>query len=178
MSWRLRGKATSQRMQDVLSSCAKVLSMKEYEKVCLKLKGEMPCPQFLPKYVRRAIEQPPGASANFDKGRLPAAFWARLLPYQQAGIESIVGLFGGRVLLGDEMGLGKTLQAIAVALYYNLFPMLVVCPSYLRLNWKKEIEKWTEIPAEDITVVLKALTARNPANPAIFQEFSLFIQSR
>ena len=43
---------------------------------------------------------------------------------------------GGRVLIADDMGLGKTLQAIAVMSYYRSdWPLLVVCPSSVRLTW-------------------------------------------
>jgi SWI/SNF-related matrix-associated actin-dependent regulator 1 of chromatin subfamily A len=46
------------------------------------------------------------------------------------------------------MGLGKTIQAIGV---YNFMlaeagrplPMLVICPASLRLNWAREIQKWS-----------------------------------
>lgn len=43
-------------------------------------------------------------------------------------------------IIGDEMGLGKSLQGIALALITDS-KTLVVCPSYLKYNWKKEIEK-------------------------------------
>ena len=43
---------------------------------------------------------------------------------------------GGRVLIADDMGLGKTLQAIAVMDYYRSdWPLLVICPSSVRLAW-------------------------------------------
>ena len=43
---------------------------------------------------------------------------------------------GGRALIADDMGLGKTLQAIAVMSYYRTdWPLLVVCPSSVRLTW-------------------------------------------
>jgi hypothetical protein len=39
--------------------------------------------------------------------------------------------------------LGKTIQAIAVASYYAAdWPLLVVCPSSLRLTWKNELLRW------------------------------------
>ena len=47
------------------------------------------------------------------------------------------------MLIGDEMGLGKTIQAIAAAsFYFSEWPLLVLCPSSLRYNWKSEIAKW------------------------------------
>ena len=43
---------------------------------------------------------------------------------------------GGRAMIADDMGLGKTLQAIAVMSYYcSDWPLLVVCPSSLRIAW-------------------------------------------
>ena len=48
------------------------------------------------------------------------------------------------VMIGDSMGLGKTLQALAVAFEqitnYGK-KVLVICPSYLKNNWNKEIYK-------------------------------------
>ena len=50
-------------------------------------------------------------------------------------------------LVADEMGLGKTIQAIGVI---NSDPticrVLVICPASLRLNWKRELEKWLVRP--------------------------------
>ena len=53
------------------------------------------------------------------------------------------------IMIGDEMGLGKTIQAISIALHYNLFPVLVVCLSSLKYNWKKEFEAFSE---EDLNI--------------------------
>lgn len=51
------------------------------------------------------------------------------------------------VLIGDEMGLGKTIQAIGII---NCTPeakrILIVCPASLKLNWKRELEKWLVRP--------------------------------
>lgn len=63
------------------------------------------------------------------------------LPFQKAGIE--FSLQNTNTLIGDEMGLGKTIQAIGVI---NADPsikkVLVICPSFLKRNWAKEIKKW------------------------------------
>ncbi len=48
----------------------------------------------------------------------------------------------GIAILGDQPGVGKTLAAIAYATKHKL-KTLVVCPSSLKLNWKKEIRDFT-----------------------------------
>lgn len=72
---------------------------------------------------------------------LPVPEGLGYLDYQKAGIHFSKDK---NTLIADEMGLGKTIQAIGVL---NLHPeyenILVICPASLRLNWKREIEKWT-----------------------------------
>jgi SWI/SNF-related matrix-associated actin-dependent regulator of chromatin subfamily A-like protein 1 len=46
---------------------------------------------------------------------------------------------GGCGLLADEQGTGKTVQVIAYAHKNHMFPMLVLCPNTLKLNWRNEI---------------------------------------
>lgn len=73
------------------------------------------------------------------------------LGYQKAGIK--FALDRPAVLFGDEMGLGKTMQAIGVL---NASPaarrVLVICPASLKLNWARELRKWSVVEL-DITVV-------------------------
>eukprot|EP00913_Durusdinium_trenchii_P019767 g18582.t1 len=70
----------------------------------------------------------------------------KVLPYQTLGQTLGVDFAlkrGGRVLLGDEMGLGKTAQALTLAAQFPKdFPLLVVCPSSLRGNWREEAARW------------------------------------
>jgi len=48
------------------------------------------------------------------------------------------------------MGVGKTIQAISIAyLYRRDWPLLVICPSSLRLNWRDEILNWAKEVRED-----------------------------
>jgi SNF2 family DNA or RNA helicase len=60
----------------------------------------------------------------------------------------------GRILLADEMGLGKTIQAIAAieifARFLNVKKVLIICPTSLKYQWKREIEKFT---TRDATIV-------------------------
>lgn len=52
------------------------------------------------------------------------------------------------VLLGDEMGLGKTLSAISV----SEGNVLVVCPAFLKYNWKAEFLKFTTLKESEIAI--------------------------
>jgi len=49
---------------------------------------------------------------------------------------------GGNCLLGDQPGVGKTLSAISYAVK-NKLKTLVVCPASLKLNWRNEIQRFT-----------------------------------
>lgn len=76
-----------------------------------------------------------------------------LYPYQVAGLEYAIAK-EGRVLLGDDMGLGKTAQGIAIAKHYEKdYPVIVLAPSSLLFNWKKEIMNWIDIDEKDVTVL-------------------------
>lgn len=61
-----------------------------------------------------------------------------LRPYQERGIA--YGLDKKRFINGDDMGLGKTAQAIATVIAEGKFPVLVICPSAVKENWKRAIE--------------------------------------
>lgn len=64
-----------------------------------------------------------------------------LLPYQRAGVA--YASRAQRTFIADEMGLGKTIQAIAtVENVRDSYPVVVVCPPSLILNWASEYNKW------------------------------------
>jgi hypothetical protein len=54
-------------------------------------------------------------------------------------------------LLADEPGLGKTAQALLAAEAANAYPLLVVVPSVVKINWAREAALWT--PNRSATVV-------------------------
>jgi SNF2 family DNA or RNA helicase len=68
----------------------------------------------------------------------------RLRPYQVEGavwlLQRARGGLGG--LIADEMGLGKTVQALAMIEALGEGTALVVCPSSLVWNWKREAENF------------------------------------
>lgn len=63
-----------------------------------------------------------------------------LKPFQKAGVE--YGVEKKKVMIADEMGLGKTVESLAIVQQLKAYPLLVVCPATLKLNWKREIKKW------------------------------------
>lgn len=69
-----------------------------------------------------------------------------LYPYQKEGI--LFCFKAGKAVIADEMGLGKTVQAIGAAELLCrkglVSSVLVVCPTSLKYQWKKEIEKFTD----------------------------------
>lgn len=69
-----------------------------------------------------------------------------LFPYQKDGVNFC--LFKKSAVIADEMGLGKTIQAITIAVLkkkiFGFRKILVITPSSLKEQWKKEIEKFTD----------------------------------
>ena len=74
-----------------------------------------------------------------------------LYPFQKTAV-AFAEMSEGRCLIGDEMGIGKTISAIGYAsLHPEARPAVVVCPSNVKFNWKKELNRW--LPDEDVFVV-------------------------
>ncbi|MDQ4212391.1 DEAD/DEAH box helicase [Microbacterium capsulatum] len=46
-------------------------------------------------------------------------------------------------LLADEPGLGKTAQSVLAASVAHAYPLLVVVPNVVKMNWAREVERWT-----------------------------------
>jgi len=65
-----------------------------------------------------------------------------LRDYQKQGV-AFIEEKDGRALVADDMGLGKTIQALAwLQIHPAKRPVLIICPSILKENWKRETEKW------------------------------------
>ena len=73
----------------------------------------------------------------------------KLYPYQKEGIR--FAFRAGKSVIADEMGLGKTIQAIGTAELMRkcnfISSALIVCPTSLKYQWKKEIERFTDVKA-------------------------------
>jgi SNF2 family DNA or RNA helicase len=87
--------------------------------------------------VLERIESSRAASADVDA--IPELAHD-LRPFQRAAVAYARGKDG--VLVADEMGLGKTVEALAILADKVLFPVVIVCPASLRLNWAREAAKW------------------------------------
>ncbi len=73
-----------------------------------------------------------------------------LMPHQAQLIAAAAA--GHRTfLLADEPGLGKTAEALLAAEAANAYPLLVIVPSVVKINWAREAELWT--PNRSTTVV-------------------------
>lgn len=76
---------------------------------------------------------------------LDALLTTRLYPYQKEGVRFTFK--AGKAIIADEMGLGKTVQAICCAEIYLREKMaesvLIVCPTSLKYQWKREIERFS-----------------------------------
>lgn len=74
----------------------------------------------------------------------------QLMPHQRQVVAATAA--GHRTfLLADEPGLGKTAQALLAAEAANAFPLLVVVPNVVKINWVREAGRWT--PHRSATVV-------------------------
>ncbi|WP_257352105.1 DEAD/DEAH box helicase [Pseudalkalibacillus decolorationis] len=78
---------------------------------------------------------------------IPKEFQGTLRPYQHKGFEWLRTLREKRIgaCLADDMGLGKTIQAIAYLLDIGQGegPHLIVCPTSVLGNWKREFARFS-----------------------------------
>jgi len=93
----------------------------------------------------------------------PAGFVGELRPYQRRGVGWLAYLrrLGLGACLADDMGLGKTVQAIAMLLHERMvaaepatapedasaaatayLPALLICPTSVVANWRREVERF------------------------------------
>lgn len=77
------------------------------------------------------------------------SFKGTLRPYQQEGVNWLAFLhaYGFHGMLADDMGLGKTVQVLAfLSQLKEIGKTLIVMPTSLLFNWKREIERFLDCP--------------------------------
>ncbi|KAL0489097.1 hypothetical protein AKO1_009042 [Acrasis kona] len=141
--------------KSIISELLKIGAKRREESFIAQLEKIKQIPKIMtliPGYTLSMIKPLPEVKVDWKK--IPKVLLDSLLPFQKLGVEHAVQR-NGRILIGDEMGLGKTIQAIAIATYYfEDWPMLIICPSQLRQNWKCEIRKWmTYVKEDDVTII-------------------------
>jgi SWI/SNF-related matrix-associated actin-dependent regulator of chromatin subfamily A-like protein 1 len=66
------------------------------------------------------------------------------LEHQKEAIQKL--LENKKFILADDMGLGKTTSTIISALETGAKKILIICPATLKINWKREIENYSDRP--------------------------------
>jgi SNF2 family DNA or RNA helicase len=100
--------------------------------------------------IRDVLQKLKDASRSTDANVEIPTLQGSLLPYQRAGV--MYAANAKRSFIADEMGLGKTIQAIATVEYvWDSYPVVVVCPPSLVLNWAKEYSRW--LPDRKVSTV-------------------------
>jgi SWI/SNF-related matrix-associated actin-dependent regulator 1 of chromatin subfamily A len=64
------------------------------------------------------------------------------LEHQKEAIQKLVE--NKKFILADDMGLGKTTSTIIAALEAGSKKALIICPATLKINWKREIENYSD----------------------------------
>ena len=64
------------------------------------------------------------------------------LEHQKEAIQKLVE--NKKFILADDMGLGKTTSTIIAALEASSKKVLIICPATLKINWKREIENYSD----------------------------------
>lgn len=88
----------------------------------------------------------------YTDGQIDSLLTTPLFPYQKEGIRFAAK--AGKAIIADEMGLGKTIQAIGTAELLRheglAESVLIICPTSLKYQWKREIERFTHAKAHVI----------------------------
>jgi SNF2 family DNA or RNA helicase len=64
------------------------------------------------------------------------------MEHQKIAIEKL--LANDRFILADDMGLGKTTSTVIASMESGAKKVLIVCPASLKINWKREIENYSD----------------------------------
>ena len=64
------------------------------------------------------------------------------LEHQKKAIECLVA--NDKFILADDMGLGKTTSTVIASIERKSKKTLIICPASLKINWKREIENYTD----------------------------------
>ena len=102
--------------------------------------------------------------SKYTDKRLDELLTVSLYPYQKEGIR--FAFEKGRSIIADEMGLGKTIQAIGTAELLRkeglAEQILIVCPTSLKYQWQREIERFAKNQDSSLDHPLTLVIEGNP----------------
>lgn len=130
-------------MIDILGVYNEIEKIKIPEQKALFLAHQLEIMPFVEgkEHVREGIQKLARTNVNET---VPLTLKKTLREYQREGFDFLVTLarYGLGGILADEMGLGKTLQVITFLLAQKGAKSLIITPTALIYNWKKEIERF------------------------------------
>lgn len=108
------------------------------------------------------VEASRAADADLE---VPCPEGLAYLPFQRAGVS--YSLSRRAVLIGDEPGLGKTIESAGIInVLEDVRRVLVICPASLRINWKRELQKWLVRPLR-VAIAMDAVPPPDVADVVI-----------
>ncbi|PWZ00250.1 hypothetical protein BCV70DRAFT_161241 [Testicularia cyperi] len=135
-------RAARLRREDRLARLKKVDTRTQYDKNAEKLNKHHPELKDVWGGLKKNV-----AVIKPQEAEQPKGLNIKLLPFQREGLYWMTrqeqGTWKGG-MLADEMGMGKTIQMISLMLSDRKKPCLVVAPTVAIMQWRNEIEKYTE----------------------------------
>ena len=102
---------------------------------------------------------------------IPEHLQKKLMEFQTRGVRYVIKL-NGRGLIGDEMGLGKTVQALAVAAAFkDAVPVLIICPSSLKMQWAEAIHEWLRVTENHVSIVTTGKDTKSLDNRFVIMSY-------
>lgn len=135
--------------------------IQDYQTVIEQLKNMLDATiEHIPSNVVRILQKAhtsgkQAATEEVDLSPIGSELVDKLMAFQKEGLRFGVS-HGGRFLLADDMGLGKTVQAVCLCAYYKAeWPVLVICPSSVKMSWHNHFLTWLPhlVEEEDVNVI-------------------------
>lgn len=155
-----------------------VIDLNVYDEIKDDIKGLEPeySISLIPSYVKD-FSNTSLAAKPYCRAYKPLCY-DKLFEYQKEGFKRGIQQ-NGRIFLADEMGLGKSIQSIAILDYFKKWTeikSIVICPSILKENWKREIIKWTNISENEIQTIFKVKEVISRKKSIFIIAYDLFVR--
>ncbi len=115
------------------------------------------------------------ANMNLKPATPPELFTGELRDYQASGVSFLTA--NKRSLLADDMGLGKTVSALASMSVVNQWPVLIVLPCNIQVQWQQQVgaflglddpgSMFSEEDGSDVCEIVKGRTPYKLSNKPI-----------